>query len=96
MHSPKKSPLLKVGLHCDVGYWAGVVPGNLVQLEALIEAGTLGAKTFLVDSGIPEFPASGAEVLEPAMRLLQQHGMPLLAHAEIASDVDVTGDPTGL
>ncbi len=81
-------------LHCDVGYWAGVIPGNLAELESLIAAGVLGAKAFLVDSGIPEFPASGRDVLEPAMQLLQKHGMPLLAHAEIESDLDVTGDPT--
>ena len=40
----------------DVGFWGGVVPGNVDELEGLIEDGVLGFKCFLVDSGVPEFP----------------------------------------
>ena len=35
----------------DVGFWAGVVPGNLGELAALHAAGVLGFKCFLADSG---------------------------------------------
>jgi allantoinase len=40
----------------DVGFWGGAVPGNAGELAALHEAGVFGFKSFLVDSGVPEFP----------------------------------------
>ena len=42
--------------HVDVGFWGGAVPGSLGGLGALADAGVLGFKCFLVDSGVPEFP----------------------------------------
>ena len=40
----------------DVGLWGGAIPGNDRELGALLDAGVLGFKCFLVDSGVPEFP----------------------------------------
>ncbi|GAA2590539.1 allantoinase AllB [Dactylosporangium fulvum] len=40
----------------DVGFWGGAVPGNAADLPALHDAGVFGFKSFLVDSGVPEFP----------------------------------------
>ena len=40
----------------DVGFWGGVVPGNLDELAPLHEAGVLGFKCFLADSGADDFP----------------------------------------
>ncbi|WP_433058750.1 allantoinase AllB [Dactylosporangium sp. CS-033363] len=40
----------------DVGFWGGAVPGNARDLFPLHEAGVFGFKSFLVDSGVPEFP----------------------------------------
>ncbi|WP_433615101.1 allantoinase AllB [Dactylosporangium sp. CA-139114] len=42
--------------HVDVGFWGGAVPGNAADLAPLHEAGVFGFKSFLVDSGVPEFP----------------------------------------
>ncbi|MEU7874848.1 allantoinase AllB [Dactylosporangium sp. NPDC049140] len=42
--------------HVDVGFWGGAVPGNAADLVPLHEAGVLGFKSFLADSGVPEFP----------------------------------------
>lgn len=42
--------------HVDVGYWGGVVPGNLDGLADLAQAGVRGFKCFLADSGNPHFP----------------------------------------
>nr|BFE61997.1 allantoinase AllB [Dactylosporangium thailandense] len=42
--------------HVDVGFWGGAVPGNAADLVPLHEAGVFGFKSFLVDSGVPEFP----------------------------------------
>jgi dihydroorotase-like cyclic amidohydrolase len=55
------------------------------QLEALIEAGVLGAKAFLVHSGIDDFPAADEATLRAALPMLARHGVPLLAHAEVES-----------
>ncbi|WP_432827616.1 allantoinase AllB [Dactylosporangium sp. CA-092794] len=40
----------------DVGFWGGAVPGNAADLRPLHAAGVFGFKSFLVDSGVPEFP----------------------------------------
>ncbi|MCE0765457.1 allantoinase AllB [Pseudonocardia kujensis] len=64
----------------DVGFWGGAVPGNEQELRALHEAGVFGVKCFLLDSGVPEFPA----MPDPrgAMRELAAFDGLLLAHAE--------------
>lgn len=72
-------------LWVDVGFHAGVVPGATDQLEALIEAGVVGAKAFLVHSGIDDFPAADEATLRAALPILARHGVPLLAHAEVES-----------
>ena len=68
--------------HVDVGFWGGVVPGNLDELGPLWDAGVLGFKCFLVPSGVPEFAHVGEDDLRAAMPVLARLGAPLLAHAE--------------
>jgi allantoinase len=68
--------------HVDVGFWGGVVPGNLGELEALMAAGVLGFKAFLVDSGVEEFPAVQRPDLEAAMAVLADLGALTVVHAE--------------
>lgn len=70
-------------LWVDAGFWGGAVAGNLAELPALLESGVLGVKTFLVDSGIPEFPPLTLEGVARAMPLLAERGMPYLFHAEL-------------
>ena len=78
----------------DVGFWGGVIPGNAPELPALAQAGVLGCKAFLVHSGIDEFPNATERDLRVAMPLLRQHGIPLLAHAELDLGAEVsTRDP---
>lgn len=36
----------------DVGFYGGVVPGNVSELRGLVEAGVKGFKGFLIDSGV--------------------------------------------
>lgn len=79
----------------DVGFHAGVVPGHIDDLPALLAAGVLGAKAFLVHSGIDDFPAATETELRAAMPLLARHGIPLLVHAERESTpVPPRGDPS--
>ena len=77
-------------LAVDVGFWGGVVPGNDGELAGLAAAGALGCKAFLVHSGIDEFPNATAEDLRRAMPVLRDHGLPLLAHAELDLGAEVS------
>jgi allantoinase len=72
---------------CDVGFYGGLVPGNADEIEPLIEAGVLGIKAFLCDSGLDEFLPATESDLRVALRILHKHGVPLLAHAELVDDV---------
>jgi allantoinase len=69
--------------HVDVGFWGGVVPGNLTGLAPLHEAGVLGFKCFLADSGAEDFPPVSVPQLTEALAVLRDLGAPLLVHAEI-------------
>ena len=73
----------------DVGFWGGVVPGNVRGLTELGAGGVLGCKAFLVHSGIDEFPNSTEEDLRQAMPVLRDAGLPLLAHAELDLGAEV-------
>ncbi len=66
----------------DVGFWGGVVPGNVADLEPLARAGVLGFKAFLSPSGVAEFSHVGEADLREAMPVLARIGLPLLVHAE--------------
>jgi allantoinase len=70
--------------HVDVGFWGGVIPGNIGDLPGLLDAGVLGFKCFLADSGSDDFPPVEIGQLEAALRLLRGEGVPLLVHAESA------------
>ena len=72
----------------DVGFWGGVVPGNLAELAGMVADGIRGFKCFLVESGVDEFGWVGERELRPAMAALATLGSPLLVHAEVAGPID--------
>ncbi|HEY4242735.1 MAG TPA: allantoinase AllB [Kofleriaceae bacterium] len=72
----------------DVGFWGGVVPGNVPELAGLVADGVRGFKCFLVDSGVEEFGWVGERELAPAMGELARLGSTLLVHAEVAGPID--------
>lgn len=74
----------KMYVHC--GFYAGLVPENVAQLEALMEEGVVGVKCFLVHSGIDEFPNVTAADLEKAMPVIARKQLKLLAHCELADE----------
>jgi len=76
----------------DVAFWGGAVPGNVPELGALLEAGVIGFKGFLIDSGLGEFPALGRDELRAAMKSLAASGAPMIVHAEDPAEVTT---PTG-
>jgi allantoinase len=68
--------------HVDVAFWGGAVPGNLGRLRPLLDAGVMGVKCFLPDSGVAEFPALvGDGLLRAAEEVSAADGL-LLVHAE--------------
>jgi allantoinase len=69
----------------DCGFYGGLVPGNAHQMESLIHAGVLGIKTFLIHSGIDDFPNVSEADLRDAMPIIAEAGVPLLVHAELGS-----------
>ncbi len=81
----KKIEATKGKLHVNCGFWGGIVPGNIEELDALIESGVLGIKAFLTHSGIDEFPNVEEQDLRKGLAILKKHKVPLLVHAEIES-----------
>ncbi|HYL46356.1 MAG TPA: allantoinase AllB [Candidatus Limnocylindrales bacterium] len=75
-------------LSVDVGFWGGVVPGNVAELRPLWEAGVFGFKCFLVPSGVEEFREVGEAGLRAALPQLTALGAPLLAHAELPGPIE--------
>ncbi len=69
----------------DYGFWGGIVPENCKDLGGLGDSGVMGAKTFLIESGVDEFPMTHKKELEIGMKALAKAGLPLLVHAELES-----------
>jgi allantoinase len=70
-------------LWVDCGFWGGVVPDSIDDLDELLEAGVLGVKSFLIDSGIEEFPNVAEDDIRRALPILAKHDVPYLIHAEL-------------
>lgn len=77
----------------DVAFWGGAVPGNAGEMAALLAAGVVGFKCFLVDSGIPEFPPLSGDELRTAMKALAGSGAPMIVHAEDPGQVREPAGP---
>jgi allantoinase len=79
----------------NVAFWGGAVPdntgpGGAGQLTALHEAGVVGFKCFLADSGMPPLDAAG---LRAAMGELAPLGAPLIVHAEDRAEISQPDGP---
>jgi allantoinase len=84
-------------LNVNVGFYAGLIPGNAHHLEALMQAGVVGVKCFLTHSGIDEFPNVTEKDLDEAMPIIAKYKLPLLAHCELYDkevDSDLENHPT--
>jgi allantoinase len=75
-------------LSVDVGFWGGVVPGNVSELQSLWDAGAFGFKCFLVPSGVDEFASVNEDDLRATLPQLASIGAPLLAHAELPGPIN--------
>ncbi|ODV67459.1 allantoinase [Hyphopichia burtonii NRRL Y-1933] len=72
----------------DVGFWGGLIPTNLNDLNPLISMGVRGFKGFLIDSGVDEFPAITPKYIRKAMQKVANKKTLLMFHAEMQPHVD--------
>jgi allantoinase len=79
----------------DVAFWGGAVPGNADELRPLHEAGVVGFKCFLLDSGVPEFPPLDEGGLRTALAEIARFDGLLIAHAEDPGVIEAAPDPAG-
>ena len=79
----------------DVVFWGGAVPGNLDQLRPLHDAGVVGFKCFLLDSGVPEFPPLDDAGLRAALTEIAGFDGLLIAHAEDPAVIAAAPEPSG-
>lgn len=70
-------------LWVDCGFWGGIIPNNIDNIEPLLKAGVMGCKVFLIDSGIDEFPNVTENDLRLALPILKKYNLPLIVHAEL-------------
>jgi allantoinase len=79
----------------NVGFWGGVVPGNVGELAAMKDLGAPGFKCFLVPSGVAEFDHVDGRQLTQALREIARIGAVLLVHAEDPEKIlaAASGDP---
>jgi allantoinase len=77
----------------DVAFWGGAVPGNAGELAALHEAGVVGFKCFLIDSGVPEFPPLDVAELRSVLGTLAGMDAQLIVHAEDQAEVKPVSGP---
>jgi allantoinase len=66
----------------DFGLWGGLVPGNADELEAMRDAGAVGFKAFMCNSGVEEFPLANPATLRVGMKRAAALGMLVAVHAE--------------
>ena len=77
----------------DVGFYGGIVPGNVRELRPLVASGVRGFKGFLIDSGVPEFPAVSSTDIAAVMHELAEEETTLMFHAEMIPPIaDSVGD----
>ncbi len=66
----------------DFALWGGLVPGNLDKLAGLRDAGAIGLKAFMCNSGIDSFPRVDEASLREGMKRAAKLGLLVAVHAE--------------
>ncbi len=81
-HLREKKRLAQEKSCVDFALWGGLTPTNLDKLAALRDAGAIGLKAFMANSGIPSFPPVDARVLREGMKRAAKLGLLVAVHAE--------------
>ena len=88
----EKIAATKNQLWVDCGFYGGLIPDNLQDIESLADAGVLGFKAFLSHSGIDEFPNINEKHLREALPIFANKGIPVLVHAELENGATQSED----
>jgi len=88
----QKIAATKNQLWVDCGFYGGLIPDNLLDIESLADAGVLGFKAFLSHSGIDEFPNINEKHLREALPIFANKGIPILVHAELENGATQSED----
>ncbi|KAK4903433.1 Allantoinase [Elasticomyces elasticus] len=67
----------------DVGFYGGIIPGNVQDLKPLVKAGVRGFKGFMIDSGVEEFPAVSSTDIAAVFKELADEPTTVMFHAEM-------------
>lgn len=78
----------------DIGFWGGSIPGNVKDLQPLLDAGVFGFKCFLLHSGVDEFPASNLDDLAQALEILANENALMVVHAEDSQAIERSAKPS--
>jgi allantoinase len=81
-HFREKRALAEEKSCVDFALWGGLVPGNLDKLAGLRDAGAIGLKAFMCDSGIASFPRVNAAALREGMKRAAKLDLLVAVHAE--------------
>ncbi len=81
----EKAEIGKLKSFVDFSLWGGLVPGNEKDLEPLAEAGVIGFKAFLSETGNKEFASVDDMTLLNGMKIIAKTGKVLALHSESAS-----------
>jgi len=92
LKTKKEAALGKVSV--DVGFWGGSIPGNVADLQPLLDEGVFGFKCFLLHSGVDEFPASTLDDLSAALEILQKNDALMVVHAEDSVAIERSSKPS--
>ncbi|KAK4539571.1 hypothetical protein LTR36_010848 [Oleoguttula mirabilis] len=74
----------------DVGFYGGLVPGNVADLKPLVKAGVRGFKGFLIDSGVAEFPAVSSADIAAVFEELADEPTTVMFHAEMIPPISAS------
>ena len=80
----------------DVGFYGGIIPGNVAELKPLVKEGVRGFKGFLIDSGVEEFPAVSSADVQDVFRELAEEPTTVMFHAEMVPPTSSSADESSL
>ncbi|KAK0807108.1 Allantoinase [Friedmanniomyces endolithicus] len=74
----------------DVGFYGGIVPGNVHELKPLVRGGVRGFKGFMIDSGVEEFPAVSSADIAAVFEELADEPTTVMFHAEMIPPISAS------
>ena len=78
----KKRTVARKKSRVDFALWGGLVAGNVGELPGMAEAGAVGFKSFLCNSGMDDFPATDERTLLEGAKMCAKLDRVLAVHAE--------------